>query len=783
MIYKAFMTGSTQWLSSAGRPRRSLRILLLASICLPLAICLLGLGLLIDRRTHHSIEYDHGGKLATEARRFADITDDAIRRQVAELRSHAAALLVLNLHHEPERLAEWLQTLREHIPGIDWIGFADADGIVRAASNVDTTGASVVRQPWFTIGKDSTTAVGVHPVDDVREKGIGDIGGQWRLVDVAIPLRDQQDKLLGVLGAHMHRDWLSLHHPRYPDAPLLEQQADIIVADSGGQIRLGHPRLLGVDLASLVSFREGQSGGRGWTRETWPDGRDYLVGFTPNPGHVNSHMLNWVTLVRLPADAIATVSRPIATTSWGLAAGMTLLFACGAGTVLYRSWKPIERALADITLIIRHGGRVSMARSLPPEIMRLALATNRRMRAAESRDAAELARTRFVADLSHEIRISLHSLMGLAGMLRGRLSTQSDLRDADQLIRCGDELRLLMDDLLDTAAIEEGRLRLDMRDVALADLVRFNADLFAPLARAPHVAWHVEIAIHDRTTVRADPLRLSQILRNLMSNAVKFTHDGEIRIRVVHHDEQAAPHEGNASSDGWVDILIEDTGIGMNVSEQELVFGRYHRAGDAKAWRHNGSGLGLSLTRAMVHAMGGTLSLHSSPGKGTCLCVRLRISKMHGDEAESETGGAATAAPLQYLDVLVVDDMDLHRTILRRWLERQGHRVWDASNGKDAVGLASSRPFDLILLDLDLPDISGCDVARDIRTSRGPSCACPMFAITGHGFDDDVAASRSVGIQVHLLKPLDFKALHRHMNDIKTFIRPDADLQNSRIQA
>lgn len=777
------MTGSTRWLSSGGRPRRPLRILVLASIWLPLAICLLGLGLLIDRRTHHSVEHDHGGKLAAEARHFADITDDAIRRQVTELRSHAAALLTLNLHHEPERLAEWLQTIREHIPGIDWIGFADADGIVRAASNVHASGSSVVRQPWFMIGKDSTTAVGVHPVGDMREKGTGNIREPGRLVDVAIPVRDQHDTLLGVLGAHMHWDWLSLHRSRYPDPSLLGQQADIIVADSGGQIRLGHPRLLEVDLASLGSFRQSQSGGRGWTRETWPDGRDYLVGFTPNPGHGNSHMPNWVTLVRLPAEAIATASRPIATASWGLAAAMTLLFACGVGTVLYRSLRPIERALADITSIIRHGGRVSMARSLPPEITRLALATNRRMRAAESRDAADLARTRFLADLSHEIRTSLHSLMGLAGMLRGRLSTPSDLRDTDQLIRCGDELRLLMDDLLDTAAIEEGRLRLDMRDVALADLVRFNADLFAPLARAPDVAWHVEIAIDDRLTVRADPLRLSQILRNLMSNAVKFTHDGEIRIRVGHHDDQAAARESDASSDGWVDILIKDTGIGMDASQQELVFGRYHQAENAKSWRYNGSGLGLSLTRAMVHAMGGTLSLHSSPGKGTCLSVRLRISKMHGDEVELETGGAATATPLQYLDVLVVDDMDLHRSVLRRWLERQGHRVWDASNGEDAVSLASSRHFDVILLDLDLPDISGCDVAKGIRTSRGPSCTSPIFAITGHGFDDHVAASRSVGIHVHLLKPLDFKELRRHMNDIKTFIRPDADLDDSRTQA
>ena len=718
LIYKSNMNRPVRWLSSATGSARPLQRPRFRHFLAPLAaLCLLLVALLIDAHSPTDKANDQGRLLAGQARQIAAAMNTTLERHVLELQSHAAWLNTLTHHNRHEHLADWFRIMHNHPSDYGWIGFADSAGTVQAASNTLAIGTSALNHTWFWRGVENAMAADAHSAVALTVTEEGSRPEAMRPIDLAIPVRNHDRQFLGVLVAQLKPDWLGLQMQRLDASSHPSGATDVVIADKEGRVRLASPTVGQHDLTLLRSFRQARNGNHGWIRETWPDGRDYLVGFTPVGNHSNALVDGWIAMMRLPADIAAATGETRTDAASILIAGSAVLIMLGASL-------------------------------LSMDILR-------------SPRATDLARTRFLADLSHEVRTSLQGLISLASALRDRLLVPTNRHDADQLIRCGNELRALMDDLLDLASIDEGRLRLHMGPVAVVDAVRFNARLFEPLACAG-LRWQVHILIDEQTMVLADPVRLGQILRNLLSNAVKFTQQGSIRITVTTKDRNPS---GEKSS--WVEIIVEDTGTGMSQSEQALVFGRFIRGASNPLSSIGGHGLGLSLTHALVQAMGGELSLQSRKGIGSRFCVRLRTCDPTTPEAPAPCNQSVTSMDdMRRLTVLVVDDMDTHRTALQRWLDMQGHDAWEADSGGKAIRLAASRYFDLILLDIRLPDMCGRDVARTIRSSGGLSSASPIFAITGHGFIEDIAQSRAAGIDVHLIKPLDLSELSHRLSGI-----------------
>lgn len=712
------MNRPVRWLSSVlGSPRPLGRSRLWHLIAPLAALCLLLPVLFIDDDAPTRSRNNQGSVLAWHTRQLAFAMNTALERHVFELQSHAAWLNTLTHYNRHEHLADWFRIMRHHPSDYGWIGFADPSGTVQAASNTQMVGTSALNDAWFWRGVENAVAGNAHSAAALVPTGGDSRLGEVRPIDIAIPVRNHDRQFLGVLAAQLKPDWLGLHMQQLDPSSPLHETSDVIVADTEGRIRLSRPAVSTHDLTLLQSFRQARNGHHGWITETWPDGRDYLVGFTPVGHHGNEIAAGWVAMIRLPADeAVVSIGTGVNSSSI-LIAGSAALIMLGA-------------SLLAVDLL-------------------------------RSPQTSDLTRTRFLANLSHEIRTSLHGLISLASTLRERLLVPTNRYDADQLIRCGKELRSLMDDLLDLASIDEGRLRLDMGPVAVAESVRFNARLFESLARKG-VRWQVDILINEETTVLADPLRLGQILRNLLSNAVKFTYEGSIIITLRHRCPIGA-------GPPWVEIIVEDTGTGMSPQEQAVVHGRFIQGSGLAISPPGGHGLGLSLTRALVQAIGGQISLQSSKNTGSRFCVQLQTCPPSIPEAQLATAPSAPSTHgARSLTILVVDDMNAHRQVLQKWLESQGHCACEADSGKAAIALAASRRFDLILLDILLPDMCGRDVARTIRSSGGQSSASPIFAITGLGFTEDIAQSRTAGIDLHLVKPLDLDDLARRITDIDT---------------
>ena len=730
------MNRPVRWLSSAVGSPRPLRRNRLWHLIAPLsALCLLLAALFIDSDEPTDRGNDQGRLLAGHTRQLAAAMNTALERHVFELQSHAAWLNTLAHQNRHEHLADWFRIMHHHPTDYGWVGFADPAGTVQAASNALMIGTSALNHAWFWRGVESAMAGNVHSVQALAPTEEDGHVGTMRPIDIAIPVRNHDRQFLGVLAAQLKPDWLGLQIQRLAPSSHLHETSDVVVADREGRIRLSSSPLKAHDLTVLQSFREARDGRHGWVRETWPDGRDYLVGFTPVGDQSSAIAAGWIAMIRLPADTVAESDETGVDTSSILIAGSAALIVLGASL-------------------------------LALDLLRFP-------------QAADLTRTRFLADLSHEIRTSLHGLISLASTLRDRLLVPTNQYDADQLIRCGNELRSLMDDLLDLASIDEGRLRLDMGPVAVADAVRFNARLFEPLAHEG-VRWQVDILIDEQTTVFADPVRLGQILRNLLSNAVKFTHQGSITVTLRNCN-------ATGTEPPCVEIIVEDTGTGMSPQEQAIVYDRFIQGPGTPLSPLGGHGLGLSLTRALVQALGGQISLQSRKGIGSRFCVQLQTCAPTGPDAQVPcTQPVSSMHGLRSLAVLVVDDMDAHRKALKKWLEMQGHCAYEADSGEEAVTRATSQRFDLILLDIHLPDMCGRDVARTIRSSGGLSSASPIFAITGLGFTEDVAQSRTAGIDVHLVKPVDLNELSRHLSDIDAadtsthHSRPTAQTTHSR---
>jgi two-component system sensor histidine kinase EvgS len=251
--------------------------------------------------------------------------------------------------------------------------------------------------------------------------------------------------------------------------------------------------------------------------------------------------------------------------------------------------------------------------------------------AVNARKTAEQAKSRLIADMSHEIRTPLHGLIGHAELLKARLSSHQDREDIDQLIRCAKEMTELVNDAIDLSSLELNQLQLDARPTLLHDIVKFNTEIFRSVAIQKNLFFDVETKFDANLCLMADRLRIGQILRNLFSNAVKFTSSGGIHVMVkaspiTPPTINASPHE---SGRVMVEVDVMDSGVGMSDRQQRVIFQPFRRISQDHPAIHGhmqtGSGLGLSVTKGLVESMGGHIALTSQPGVGTRVSIQLPL--------------------------------------------------------------------------------------------------------------------------------------------------------------
>ena len=370
------------------------------------------------------------------------------------------------------------------------------------------------------------------------------------------------------------------------------------------------------------------------------------------------------------------------------------------------------------------------------------VAAHRKLASALVRsEAAAHAKSEFLTTMSHEIRTPLNAVIGFAALLES--SPELSDRDAShvQSIRtAGAGLMAVVNDILDASSLEAGAVRLDPHPIDAADFLRVSLGLFEPLAAAKSVALRLELASDLPATLILDDARSRQILSNLIGNALKFTSSGFVTVR--------ATYARNARR---LEVEVEDSGVGIPETQLDRLFERFSQLDMSGRRRFGGSGLGLAISKGLAELMGGSITASSTPGVGSIF--RLVVPAAIAATFEASTQAPAEA-PIPSADVLVIDDLQANRRLIRLMMEAAGHQVTEAASGAEGLELSADRAFDLIFMDLQMPEMDGYATASIIRTSAGPNAATPIVALSADVLPEHVHRCFEAGLDDHLGKPI-----------------------------
>lgn len=387
------------------------------------------------------------------------------------------------------------------------------------------------------------------------------------------------------------------------------------------------------------------------------------------------------------------------------------------------------------------------------------LRSNRELRAhetalEEAKEVAEEAsrmKSAFLANMSHEIRTPMNAVIGMA-YLALRTELNGKQRDyVEKIHRAAVSLLGIINDILDFSKIEAGKLPIERTDFSLHDVLSNVSTVNGERAIEKGLHLSFDVAADVPVQLSGDPVRLGQVLVNLVSNAIKFTPRGSVQVRC-----RVARRESDAVE---LHFEVEDTGIGMTPEQQERLFQAFTQADDSTTRKYGGTGLGLAISRRLVEMMGGAITLRSAPGAGSLFSFTVRIGY-----------GARTAAPLPSLPervlacrVLVVDDDPAAREILARMVEGFGLQANSCPNGPDAMIAIRTAdvgaPYDLVLADLGMPEMSGIELARAIRQA-GLATIPKVILVTAFGREDALKQADNAPVETVLFKPVDQSLLH-----------------------
>jgi len=490
-----------------------------------------------------------------------------------------------------------------------------------------------------------------------------------------------------------------------------------------------------------------------------PDGRQ-IVAF----GRLNGP--NWYLLLTYPkAEMMASALRSAA---WVLLiGGVASALQALAVVLMARSSivRPVERLAASCEpeafgLTQRPDVRDVERRKDEIGVLATALRTEREktvavMASLEDRvsertaqlERANTEKSRFLANMSHELRTPLNGVIAISETLAGKQTTAKGRELAELIVSSGRLLERVLTDILDFSKIEAGEISLARDEFSMQRLVGGIAELHRASAQGKGLAFRWTVASEAEGRFAGDTVRITQVLSNLLSNAVKFTEAGEVALEVIAYGDE-------------VRFQVSDTGIGFDEETGARLFRRFEQADASIRRRFGGTGLGLAISRSLIELMGGRIVVQSTPGRGSTFSVYVPLERLEGEAAE-EGGDQAPVLDIAGCRVLVAEDHPTNQKVVELILESVGVSPTIVENGQQAIDLLKTERFDVVLMDMQMPELDGLSATIMLREYERETGAkrTPVIMLTANALDEHIRSSHEAGADLHLSKPIHAQAL------------------------
>ncbi len=391
--------------------------------------------------------------------------------------------------------------------------------------------------------------------------------------------------------------------------------------------------------------------------------------------------------------------------------------------------------------------------------------SDRLERARDAALSASRAKSEFLSSMSHELRTPMNAVLGMAELLSETELTREQRRYLDVMTASGNALLELINDILDLARIESGRLQIETAEFDLSELLDKTVSTFATQAQGKGLELVLRIAPGVPERLLGDPLRLRQILVNLIGNAIKFTESGEVIVEVERDLESESP--------GGLLFTVSDTGIGIPTGKLEAIFSSFTQGDSSTTRRYGGTGLGLAIAQRFAHLMNGRIWVESEVNRGS----RFFFSAAFGLANRATSSSGKLVPKLADCRVLAVDDSATNRLVVREMVSACGAQVSEAQSGAEAFAAvrhacACGKPFQIVLLDMRMPEMDGLEVAMKMREARSPTEQL-ILMLSSDDLESQVARMHEHGLNAYLVKPITRNELLETIRGVLDPANPD----------